>query len=755
MLSHLRVLDCSLNIAGSYCGKLFTDSGADVIKLEPPGGHPLRFRGVKESQTGVLFKFLHQNQRSFEAEYWGNLHAEFNQLLPGVDLLIHSFSAKDLDVDGLLQRFPSLVILSVTPYGREGPYADRPANEFILQAESGALAMRGHTNHPPLMASGQINEWVGGTCAAAAALAACYRASATGEGEHIDYSICETAHMACSNYADLMHSMLGNPPVEAPNRSVEIPEIHECRDGFIGFTANSRQQFEDLLVLIERPDWLGDEGLASYAGRRERRSEFIEAVNAWTQKFTCDEIMEKASALRLPCAIVHNGENILENPQLKAREVFVKDPSGDFLHPRTPWLVHNMELPARAKKPAPLLGEHNDAIESREIQHPEPDGKPGLALDGILVIDMTSWWAGPSASQLLASFGADVIKVESTRRPDGIRMTGGLFAGNYEDWWERSAFFLHANLNKRDLTLDISTEKGLAILKKLLAKADLLVENFTPRVMENFGLNYESVRALNPNIIFVRMPAFGLSGPWRDFPGFAQTMEQMSGMAWLTGHEYDQPHNQRGPSDPNAGMHAAFAAILGLTYRRKTGTALDIETPMIEGALNAAAELVLEYSAHGNLLQRQGNRSNFAAPQNVYACKSEGTESWLAVSVTTDQEWENLKAALGSPNWAKAENLNSHWGRLSRQDSIDENISKWAKDITVQDAVELLIAHKVPAGEVKDARLAGSHPQFLARKYYEEVAHPAVGTHLVTFSAFQVQKHKELDLPPGSYAWPA
>ncbi len=196
----------------------------------------------------------------------------------------------------------------------------------------------------------------------------------------------------------------------------------------------------------------------------------------------------------------------------------------------------------------------------------EPDGAAPLPLSGLRILDLTAWWAGPAATNMLASLGAEVIHVESIQRPDGMRMAGGMFISQPQ-WWERSAIYLGANTNKRGLTLDLSSPAGREVVLRLIQECDAVVENFTPRVMGNFGLDWDTLHATNPRLILVRMPAFGLSGPWRDNTGFAQTMEQMTGLAWVTGYPDDQPLIQRGPSDPNAGMHAAFALLVALAER--------------------------------------------------------------------------------------------------------------------------------------------------------------------------------------------
>jgi crotonobetainyl-CoA:carnitine CoA-transferase CaiB-like acyl-CoA transferase len=326
---------------------------------------------------------------------------------------------------------------------------------------------------------------------------------------------------------------------------------------------------------------------------------------------------------------------------------------------------------------------------------------------------------------MLACLGADVIHLESVQRPDGIRMTG-FFVHPQGEWWEWSAAYLGANTNKRNLTLDLGQPDGLRIMRKLVATADVVVENFSPRVFERFGLWGDAFRELNPRAVLVRMPAFGLDGPWRDNVGFAQTMEQITGLAWLTGHKWDQPRIQQGPCDPLAGMHAAFAALLGLVQRDQTGKGCLIEAPMVEGALNAAAEQIIEFSAYGATMEREGNASPWAAPQGLYACR--GTEQWLALSCETDAQWRALRRVLGEPSWATDTALDTHRGRRAHHDEIDRHLRTWATDRELEPTVELLIASGVPTAPARDHRLIDSHPQHLARGFQESVEHPLIGS---------------------------
>jgi crotonobetainyl-CoA:carnitine CoA-transferase CaiB-like acyl-CoA transferase len=747
-LSDLRVVDLSTGIAGPYCTKLFADAGADVIKVEPPGGDPLRSWSATgadlDGRDGALFRFLHTSKRSVVGIPGDTA---VTALIAGADLVVE---APGPDISGvhaaavpaeMAGEVPGLVIVSITPFGRSGPYAGRPWTEFTLQAESGSLGKRGLPSQPPIQAGGRITDWVGGTFAAVAALAAIQRSRRTGHGEMIDFSLHECLTIAGNTYADLMHRLSGQPP-RVPHRTVEIPSIEPTADGWVGFNTNSRAQYQAFLRLIERLDLLADEELATVSGRKARMAEWNELVRAWTRRHPTKEIVARAGDLRIPVAPVCDGASVLEQDHFQARGVFVTNPDGTFVQPRPPYRVNGCAIPLRA--PAPRLGEHTGRIEPRARHRPPPAGSPALPLEGVRVLDCTAWWAGPSSTQMLGMLGADVIHVESVQRLDGMRMVALMF-GPRERWWEYSTVYLSANTNKRNLTLDLAQPAGLELAKRVMAACDVVVENFSPRVFEKFGLGWDAVHDLSPRTILVRMPAFGLDGPWRDNVGFAQTMEQVSGMAWITGHVDDQPRIPQGPCDPLAGMNAAFAALVALAERDVTGEGSLVEVPMVEGALNAGAEQIVEYTAHERLMRRDGNRSPWAAPQGVYPCL--GNEKWLAVSVATDEQWRQLVKALGSPGWATDPALAGHDGRRREHDRIDAGLTAWAACHELDEAVALLVACGVPAAPLVDSRLTSLHPQLVARRFYEQVNHPVVGTHPLSTVPFRFASRDQADAP--------
>lgn len=738
-LAGLRVVDFSTQIAGPYCSKLFADAGADVVKVEPEGGDSLRrfsASGARlEDADSALFRFLNAGKRSVPGT---PDDPAVQALVGGADLVVEAHGLETdngprLDVAGLRADHPALVVLSITPYGRSGPWADRAATEFTLQAESGSIGLRGVPGGEPFQAGGRIAEWAAGTYGAAAALAALFGAGRNGRGEHVDLSIFETANMIFSTFSETTNRLVNGGPGDPEHAflfpGVETPSVEKSADGYVGFCTNSAEQFANFLRLIERPDLLADKQLASVAGRMARFEEWTAVVAAWCAAHSTEEITARASQLRIPFSPVLNGETVLAHEHVVARRLYVRSGDGAFLQPRRPYRIDDAEPPLPGRPPGRGDVEGPAWAEGSARWSP---GLPGgeLPLSGCKVLDLTAWWAGPVTTHLLATMGAEVVHVESVARPDGMRSVGRAMGRHYEQWWEVSPHFMHSNSNKLGVTLELSHPRGLALLERLVSWCDAMVENFTPRVLEGFGLDWERFHRLNPGALLVRMPAFGLSGPWRDQPGFAQTIEQLSGLAWITGHPHDQPRVPRGPCDPVAGMHGAFALLVALARRARTGTGHLVESSLAEGALNIAAEQVVEWTAYGRVLERQGNRSPLAAPQGLYPCADAGspTAGWLALAVTGDEQWRALRAAMGDPAWAADPGFDTHDGRRAGHDAIDAGVAQWTRSRHRAEVVDELRRRGIPASEVADpARIIQSNPQVRHRHYFETPDHPVAG----------------------------
>jgi crotonobetainyl-CoA:carnitine CoA-transferase CaiB-like acyl-CoA transferase len=719
-----RVLDLSTGLAGAYTCLLLSYAGADVARAEPAGGDPLRRwrQGPLEAAgDGALFEYLRQGQTAFTLT-----SGDFDPL--GADIIITSpepSQAKALQE--LVAAHPGLIAVSFTPYGLEGPYADRPASDLTVEADSGGLAIRGRSDRAPYQMGGRTCEWLAGAYAAAATLALWHGRRRGGPGGLIDLSQAELLHAAASNYMDVFHAVAhaedggADADPTGPPRSLETPSIEKSSDGWVGFNTNSPHQIAGFLNMLGRPDLVASGEYGTAAKRIGRIEEWQALVTAWTSVHSSAEIIALAEANGVPVAPVSDSRSVAELDQIVARRTLVTAPSGRFQMPGQPWRINGERGPKLG--PAPLISADQQPAWRSTTTAPAVTGS-GRPLEGLRVLDLTTWWAGPSATAFLAALRADVIHVEAPARMDGARMVGAAFLPRPQ-FWELSNFFLTVNVNKRGLALDLTTERGREIFLQLVEQCDVVVENATPRVMDKLKLGWDVIHAANPRAILTRMPAYGLDGPWRERPGFAQNIEQASGLAWLTGEPSDQPRIQRGPADPNGGMHAAFATLVALEQRERTGEGSLVESSLFDAALAIDAELIIEWSAYQNPLLRIGNRSVTSAPQGVYGCQ--GADSWLAITVATDEQWQALVGLLERDDLKDAA-FASEAGRRAQHDLLDAALSEWTAGRDVEEAVTTLLDAGIPAAHARDPRLAARNPQFRDRGYHQLVEHPVAGT---------------------------
>lgn len=695
-LNGLRVVEISDRIAGAYCGKLLADAGAAVVKVEPAGGDPFRrftATGAEPDPAGdsPFFSFLNAGKRS--------VTTCSDELLAGADVVVITASrsaaaTQNFYPERLLERAPRCVVVTISNFGWTGPWAERAANEFTLQAASGLTGFRGDPAGPPISIGGDLGEYMGGSWAAAGALALCRRVRTGGPGGHLDLSMLEAVSLMQSG--EWLHSaLLKKPPI---GRSVEVPSIEPAKDGYVGISMVTGQQWLDFAAMVDCQEFTEIPELRFQIGRWDYRDWIRERIDPWMRERTVDEIVELGQLFRLPLAPIGNGSTIPDMNHLRERGVFVDNPAG-FRQPRTPWLM-SAASPAPIRN-APTVGEadRERLWESREsAPHPGPDRRP---LAGMRIVDFTAFWAGPAATHALAAFGADVIKIESIQRPDGIRYSGGMRT-DVDDWWEYGWVFHAMNTNKRSVTLDLQSDEGLRLVKQLVGQADAVLENFSPRVMEQFGLGAEQLLEINPRLVVVRMPAFGLTGPWRDRVGFAPTMEQIAGLAWVTGLPEGPPIAPRGACDPLAGAHAAFACLAALDFADRTGRGQLVEIPMIETVLNVTAVQTMEFEVYGRVMERRGNKGHPAAVQDIYRCA--GADDWVAVSAGSEDEQRSLAALIG-----------------------DTDIDAWFASQNADDVAERLAEVGIPAAVVVSPSLITENPQLRHREFLEPLEHPSTG----------------------------
>lgn len=742
-LAGYTVVDLSSGIAGAYCTKLLADGGADVVKVEAPEGDGLRRWSasgapIAEADDGALFAFLSSSKRSVVADPDDpGAVARVHELLLGADAVVWSRGSRlaehpTLSPGALREVAPHLTVTAITPFGLDGPWSDRPATDLTLQAWSGGILGlgRGWPDRAPVSIGGQIGDWLAGTYAAIGTLVSRTRALADGPGELVDLSILEVM-VLCLTYSPVTFADMAGRPFRT-GRSNVTPGVETTSDGLVGLGVGTGQQWLDFCAMVGHDEWTEDRKL--FAERSHLRAE----IAAWMAEHTTAEVLDLAGAFRIPHAPIGDGASIPATDHFQARGSIVANPRDGFAEPARPY---RFDPPLLADAtPAPRLGEHTDTPDP----HPELASTAGTECPdltqergvtrpfaGLRVLDLTAFWAGPLCTHVLAMLGADVLHLESTTRPDGTRMLAGLRFSE-PDWWEQSGIFSGLNAGKRSVTLDLATGEGRDLVRRLVATCDVLVENSTPRVLEQVGLDLDTVRELRPDLVVVRMPGFGLDGPWRDRPAFAFVIEDAAGITWRTGFADTNPVSPYCVGDSNAGLHALTGLLLALEHRRRTGEGVVVEAPMVDAALNVAAEQIVERSAYGSLLARDGNRGPAAAPQGVYLTAdvdgAGGRDAWVAIAVATDDQWAGLREALGRPRWAEAADLGTADGRRARHDEIDAELAAWCDARTGDQIVTALWEAGVPVGQVVQPHLQGELPQLQHRRFFEEVDHPIAGT---------------------------
>ncbi|MDO8687517.1 MAG: CoA transferase, partial [Dehalococcoidales bacterium] len=333
-------------------------------------------------------------------------------------------------------------------------------------------------------------------------------------------------------------------------------------------------------------------------------------------------------------------------------------------------------------------------------------------LHNIRILDFSWVLAGPYATRILADFGAEVIKVQSL-----LPQEEDAFSKGYYNTWNR---------NKLGITLNLSKPEGIALAKRLVGISDAVVENFAPRVMANWGLDYANLKKLKADIIMLSMSTMGNSGPWRDYVGFGPVVQAFSAIAALTAYPGKLPSGLGySYTDHVAGLLAALALLSALEYRRKTGEGQYIDISQVEAMVSLLGNAFFDYSISGKPPEATGNRSGEAAPYGVYRCQ--GEDRWCAIAVHSDAEWVGFCRALGNPAWAADARFSTLSGRLANADELDKLVEGWTRQHTAEEVMTRLQEQGVAAGMVQDAYDLANDPQLRARGFFVELDHPELG----------------------------
>ncbi len=352
---------------------------------------------------------------------------------------------------------------------------------------------------------------------------------------------------------------------------------------------------------------------------------------------------------------------------------------------------------------------------------------PKPPLEGLRIVDISNIFSLPYASALLCDLGAEVIKIEGPGRLDVTRQGG--FLGVHADGepgpdpWNRSGSFNLLNRGKKSLAVDLSRPEGREILQDLIRVSDVLTENFTPRVMRNWGLDYPNAKKLKPDLVMVSCSGYGREGPYSAYPAQATTQEATHGLAFVTGYKGDVP-SRAGQSfvDFPAAWALAIGTLLGLRYRHRFGKGLWVDVAMYQLGCTVLGERILDFEANGRLPERVGNRHPWCAPQGCYPCA--GEDQWCVLSVRDDEEWAALCRAMGRPELLSEQRFAANAARMDHHDEIDALIKEWTRRLSKFEVMERLQENGVPAGAVFDARDLHLDPHLSSRGFLEWVEFP-------------------------------
>lgn len=750
-LDGVRVLDLA-DESGVLCGKLLADMGADVIKIEPPGGSPMRrigpffrteehARSNEDRDRSLFFWHYNTNKRSVTLDLDSSVDRErFAQLAATADIVIETTGPGQIDASGLgyanlAARNPRVTMVSITPFGQTGPHRAYRSSDLIGQATGGMVFVNGFPDEPPLQGFGLQAYHSASAYGAIAALLALLARERTGLGQWIDVSIQECVAAAVEHASSLFHQ---NGTIAERHGSLHWTRyfrVGRCRDGYVMHCT-----LGDWTSLIEwvkadgKAQDLADPAWEDFNHRRDHCEHLFDVLDEWAKEFAVADLVAGAQLRRIPYAAVLPAETLPAHPQLVQRGFFVPvahDELGLTLtYPGTPYVFSR--TPWRIRRRAPLVGEHNDEVFAELEKRRRPDPRPFTALlteegsqtrralDGVRIVDFTWVVAGPVATRILADHGAEVIKIERRDALDFGSRRGGL-TGNL-------------NRGKQSIVLNMSTPRGIELAQQLIATADVVVDNFSARVMRNWGLDYADLRRIKPDIIAISMSGFGHTGPWQDYVSYGPTLQALAGYTLSMHHPGGEPAGWGfSYSDMAGGYSGALAVLIALWHHRRTGEGQSVDLSQFENIVTLLGPRLLEILLTPAVKPPSAGpalETLCAAPQGVYRCADlagagPARDRWCAIAVSSDDDWKRFCEAIGDPAWTREPRFNTHAARLAHREALDELVESWTRARTAEAVMTQLQHVGVAAGVVANAEdLCRRDPHLQARQYWASVATP-------------------------------
>lgn len=756
-LTGIRVLDLA-DQKGVYCCKILADMGADVIKIEPPGGDPMRhigpfLDGDRNPEKSLYWFHMNTNKRSVTLDLNTRDGIELlKRLAAGADVMVETFGPGELARMGVAWEVleeinPGLILASITPFGQTGPWSRYQTCDLVGLALGGLMSLCGWPDGPPERVAGSQAYH---QCSLQAALSiniALYHRLATGRGVHIDISMHKsipiTMLVAMPNYV-LTGEVRRR---EGDGHTQAAYGTFPCKDGYVDFRLFAAD-WENLVA------WLDSDGAAGdlketkwqdpfFRRRRDAAAHIDSIVRPFLLKHTMKEIYEAGQNRGLQVGAVNTARDVSEDPQLLARNFFIdvdhpelgrklKYLGPPFRMSQTPWDI---------RRRAPLIGEDNVAVLENDLRSPRHTvdrvarggGDPANGthpFKGLRVLEFGVNAAGPLVGKLLADFGAEVVTVENREH---IRYRGGgrQPSANSKNLTSMNlgVFANKFNFNKLSLTLNIKRPEGLAIARKLASISDILIDSFRPDVLEKWGMTYDELKKLNPGIIMIRMPTMGGGGPYKFFRSTSWILMGLSGLNWASGNPERMPVCPTANSLPDAHcnpLHAASAVVSALYHRAETGQGQFIELSQFESTVCVTETAVFQYLANRQLPARMGNRLDYAAPHGVYRCQ--GEDRWCAIAVFSETQWQALCDAIGNSRLARDKRYRDMAARQTNAESLDRLIESWTRDRPPLEVMDSLQKAGVPAGMVQNVEdLLIRDPQLRHSGHWVTVAHPEAG----------------------------
>jgi crotonobetainyl-CoA:carnitine CoA-transferase CaiB-like acyl-CoA transferase len=738
MLSPYRVLDLT-DERGALAGLVLAALGAEVIAVEPADGSRIRrlrpFVGeVAGAERSLWHLAYNRGKRSVTVD-----SVDLNCLVGQADALVEC-GALPVDLAALREANPALVTVSITPFGRSGSKSGWAATDLVVLAASGTLVLSGDEDRAPVRFC-VPQAWLhAASDAACGAVLALLERERSGIGQHVDISAQVSAAQATQSYI-LSHSYHARSMARSGGGyrlgDLRSRSVWPAADGYVfvillfgsaagPFTARLLAWIYEAGFCDEAIRDLDCVGFGAELLMGKVSAEFWDelkgVVARFTSSMTKQDLFAGALERRLLIAPVATAQEVLASDQLDSRD-FWERIEVDQRPVRVPkGFARLSSKPLRTLGPPPRLGQHNELIPTRLRPHPpaSPAAMRERPLTGVKVVDLTWAVAGPTVTRVMADFGATVVRVESGQRIDTARTLGPFWRDGVAT--ETSALYQNMNAGKFDIALDLASPEGREVLCDLIRRADVLTESFTPGVMAQWGLDYDGVRQLNPEIVMMSSCLMGQTGPLSRFSGYGGLAAALCGFTAAAGWP-DRP--PVGPfmayTDYISPRLALVTLLAALDHRRRRGEGQYIDFSQGEAALHFLTPLLLDYEINGRLAVRAGNTDLNMSPHGVYPAA--GPDTWVAIACENDQQWQTLAAVIGRDDLAALTTSE----RLVCQEELDAALSAWSGQRDQFDVQNELQSVAVPAHVVQNSPECRNDPQLLSLGHFVTTDHAELG----------------------------